>query len=64
MYIKLKTIIEPTIHSSIKVDILASDKTELQIQVEKSEWGDFFFDLTLSDAIKLREGLNEFIAER
>ena len=62
MYIAKKRIIdyESTL-SSLNVDILAVDHTEIQIQVEKSHWEDFFFDLSIEEAIKLRDGLNEFI---
>ena len=64
MYIPIKTVIEPSIHSNLKVDMLASDERELQIQVEKGEFDDFFFDLNIDEAIKLRAGLDEFIAGR
>ena len=59
-----ETIISKTPFNSLEIDILASDEFELQIQVEKSDWDDFFFDLSVEQAIALRNGLNKFINNR
>jgi hypothetical protein len=63
-YIKRKNIIDKTIHSPLIVDMVAIDNTELQLQIEKNDFDDFFFDLDVNQAIKLRNGLNEFIKNR
>jgi len=59
-----ETIIPKTPFNSLEIDIIASDEFELQIQVEKSDWDDFFFDLSVEQAIALRNGLNKFINNR
>ena len=64
MFIKKKRVVKESIFCKLKIDILASDKTELQIQVEKSEYDDFFFDLSVEQAVALRDGLNQFIDGR
>jgi hypothetical protein len=64
MFIKKTKLVSKSIHSSLEIDILASDSSELQIQVEKSEWEDYFFDLSIEQAIALRDGLNLFINGR
>ena len=64
MYIPFKKVIKPTIHSNMKINMVAENESELQIQIEKSEWDDLFFDLNIEDAVKLQKGLDEFIAGR
>ena len=64
MFIEKTKLVSKSIFDSLEIDIIASDESELQIQVEKSEWDDFFFDLSVEQAIALRDGLNCFIDGR
>lgn len=64
MFIKLTKLVSGSIFDTLEIDIIASDKNELQIQVAKSEWDDFFFDLSVEQSIALRDGLNKFIDGR
>lgn len=66
MFIKKKRIVDTRPFGSMTIDVLATDKNEIQIQVEKKKFfdDDFFFDLDLIDAIALRDSLNEFIDKR
>lgn len=64
MFIEKTKLVSKSIFDSLEIDIIASDESELQIQVEKSEWDDFFFDLSVEQAIALRDGLNRFIDGR
>ncbi|WP_421977170.1 hypothetical protein [Roseivirga seohaensis] len=63
MFIKRKTIVEPTIHSSLEVKILAVTNKELQIQVDRGD-EDFFFDLHKTEVEDLRNAFNEFLGEK
>lgn len=64
MFIEKTKLVSKSIFDSLEIDIIASDESELQIQVKKSEWDDFFFDLSVEQAIALRDGLNRFIDGR
>jgi hypothetical protein len=62
-YIQLKTVIEPSTFSKLKLDVVASDPYELQIQF-KTGWTEEFFNLNPEQAEKLRDALNEFIGDQ
>lgn len=64
MFIKKTRLVSDSPYGSLKIDILASDKSELQVQVEKNEYDDMFFDLSLEQVIAFRDGLNKFIDGR
>ena len=64
MYIKKTKLVSKSVFNKLEIAILASDKYELQIQVEKSSFEDFFFDLSVEQAIALRNGIDKFIAGR
>jgi hypothetical protein len=61
-YIPLKTVIEKSPFSKLKLDVVASDPSEIQIQFEYG-WTDEFFDLSVEEATKLRDTLTEFIGD-
>ena len=61
-YIPLKTVIEKTPFTKLKLDVVASDPSELQIQFEYG-WTEEFFDLSVQEATKLRNALTEFIGD-
>ena len=61
MYISKKTIVGKN-GGSMKIVVLAADDQEMQIQVEK-EYDDFFFDLSVEEAMALRDSLTEFIGD-
>ena len=62
MFIKKKTIVNDSF-KPIKIDVLASDNTECQIQVE-TEFEEFFFDLSQDAANSLRDFLTEFTSNQ
>lgn len=62
MFIKKKMIVSDDFQG-IKIEVLASDKTECQIQVEK-QFDDFFFDLSVEAALSLRDFLTEFTCKQ
>lgn len=64
MFIKKKRIIDEAPFGRMKIDVLATSKNVMQIQIEKSDWDDFFFDIDPEQAIELRNSLNEFIDGR
>ena len=64
MYIKKTKLVSKSVFNKLEISILAIDKSELQIQVEKSSFEDFFFDLSVEQAIALRDGIDKFIDGR
>jgi hypothetical protein len=64
-YIPLTKVVEKTPFNNLEVDIVASDNSELQIQVTKQPFDeDYFFDLSVEEVVKLRDGIDKFIAGR
>lgn len=61
-YIPLKTVIEKSPFSKLKLDVVASDPSEIQIQFGYG-WTEEFFDLSVEEATKLRDTLTEFIGD-
>ena len=63
MFIKKKQIVNEGPFTKLKIEVLASDKTECQIQVE-TKYDDFFFDLSVEAALSLRDFLTEFTGKQ
>lgn len=63
MFIKKKQIVNEGPFTKLKIEVLASDKTECQIQVE-TKYDDFFFDLSVEAALSLRDFLTEFTCKQ
>jgi hypothetical protein len=61
-YIPLKTIIEKAPFSNLTMDVIASDRSELQIQYKYGHIEEFI-DLSVEEAIKLRKALDDFIGD-
>jgi len=64
MFIPKTTIIKSSAFDRLNVDIIASTKDELQVQIKKSDWEDLFIDLDLKQAKALRDSLDLFIDNR
>lgn len=60
--INIRTISNNIPSSKLRIDVVALDNSEIKFRVETHK--DFYFDLNLESAIKLRDTLNEFIADR